>query len=408
MHRLALAACLLVPSVATADTLDLGYDAAVEARGETAGEPLLVGTLSGSAAYLRSLGRDLQLDLEANAAVARMQGAVDATGATTHAALALGPSPFPPGNGDAVRAAVFPLSFELAHDGDLRALPRLSDAPDLRRAPYAWERVTVATRFLRAEGADDGVDEETGTIEDRSTFALDAAPVRASLGVTDQDGARRVDAAYSIALLAVEQRWPLEGRAEILAVEERVSQLSDGRTVTTDVAYFLRFLFPLSTGTTYEIAWGTMFGTDDSAREPVRDHRAGAGQFASFGIGAEDERRGGGVQLYRRTPYVSLDGRAMIDERGWIEGWFTARDIRWRGRAFLAHARRATPGAGPGTWTGGVEVSADRQVGPFDVGVRAEAGRSFYAALDGADPSAAFTARGGVTVRRAASRRWFY
>ena len=57
-------------------------------------------------------------------------------------------------------------------------------------------------------------------------------------------------------------------------------------------------------------------------------------------------------------------------------------------------------------WTGGVEVGGSRPVGGLDVDVTFEAGRSYYAALDGAAATAGFGARAQLTLHHGRHAQW--
>jgi hypothetical protein len=114
-----------------------------------------------------------------------------------------------------------------------------------------------------------------------------------------------------------------------------------------------------------------------------------------------------GVQ-YKHDLYLAMTGEPATEDRAFVEGWWRPHVTRLSARVFAARTARHRELSDAIEWTGGVELDARRDVGPFDLGVRGEVGQTFYAVLDGAAPTASFGARGALTVRRAAGRRWFY
>jgi hypothetical protein len=142
-------------------------------------------------------------------------------------------------------------------------------------------------------------------------------------------------------------------------------------------------------------------------RPRVVDHRVR--HIGSFGwYWPADGRPWGVGAQWDREPYIAMNGEPMLDDRFALDGHWIADETALHGKAFLARTRRLADGDADGVWTGGVELDARRDVGPVDVGIRAEVGQTFYAVLDGAAPTASFGARGALTLRRAAGHRWFY
>jgi hypothetical protein len=384
MRTIVIAVAVLLPGVAEAEdhVIDLSYDASVTATAGP-GDGLLLAAVGGEAVDTITLG-GYQLRVAVAAAVHHLDGAVTATGATTRAQIEAGP---------------WPLSFELGHEGDLAALPRLSDRLDLRRAPYRWQRFTAATRAVRHEVQRLDGDELHAEIDDY-------VPVQAAIDVTEQDGAQRIEATASVGLAAFELTSPFGMTAELPLLESKVSRVRGGPTISTITAWLFRLSSTVPSGVTYSFSWGYVLDIDEQGtRERVIDHHQ-LRQVGSAGAGYGTDRVGGGLQVLRREVYLALDGHAMLEDKAWLELWFHAADIRWYGKAFLARTRRIE-GAWQ-DWTGGVEVDASRDVGIFNVGVAGEAGQSFYGPLDGAEPSAGFAARGSLTVRRSAGRRWVF
>jgi len=414
MSRLAFLVLLLAPAVAHADVsheIELGYEASVTGSADGAGSGLAIASIGGLAGYVMGIGEDYTIAVDASVVARRIEGAVRASTLSTRAGLAFGPAALPPANQDGGRYVWFPLSAEVEHEGDLAALPRLSDRPDVARAPYLWQEVAGATRLLRVEFADDGVDEDVPAEyqqpEDRSTGAFDVLPVRSSLAVTEQGGTR-LDAASSLSMIGGLFRFPYQGNLDVFGVEQRLTRRPDGGTSTVDVAWMVRAeMVNPATGSAYQMGWGIVLDSSGtrSPRPRVVDHRPR--HIGGFGLFTPRLASGVGVQ-YRREPYLAMDGEPALDDRFWVEGWWHVEKATLSGKGFVARTQRLHDGDAAGVWTGGVELDARRDVGPFDLGVRAEVGQTFYAVLDGAAPTASFGARGALTVRRAAGHRWFY
>jgi hypothetical protein len=392
------AAAVVMPRAAAAEehVVDLAYDASLAS---SVGDARLVDAAVGGEAADTISFAGYEVEISAAADVHHLEGAVRATGAATRAALAVGPAPLALGDGELARTVWSPLSFELGHEGDLAALPRLSARLDVRRAPYRWQRFTAATRAVRVQVQRREDDELHAEVDD-------IVPIDVALDLTEQDGAQRIDATASVGLAAFELQSPFLLRAELPLLESKVSRVRGGPAISTLTAWLFRVSAPVPTGLTYSFSWGYVLDVDDQGvRERVIDHHQ-LRQVGSAGLGYGTDELGGGLQILRREAYLALDGRAMLEDTAWLELWFHAGDIRWYGKAFLARTRRIE-GAWQ-DWTGGVELDASRDVGLVNVGVAGEAGQSFYGPLDGAAPSPGFAARGSLTVRRAAGRRWAF
>ena len=114
--------------------LTLTHVAWVRAAGAPAGDVTIDAAAGLGLTYGATLGGHghdgYQLAASVGAAAHHVAGAIDASGASTHAELRLGPARV--ADGDPANARVnlvtFPLTFELAHDGELAALPRLGAA----------------------------------------------------------------------------------------------------------------------------------------------------------------------------------------------------------------------------------------------------------------------------------------
>jgi hypothetical protein len=407
--------CLLSTQVAHADQHAEGrYEASIAGAADSTGAGMAVASLGGAGTYVASVddgdGEPAYLiSIDVAVTARRLTGVVDASTLSTRASLAFGPAPLPVSNQDRGRAVSFPLSAELEHEGDLAALPRLSDRPDVRRAPYLRQRLALATRGLRAEYAEDGLPEEglAGQPSDRETGALDLLAARASIAVTEQDG-RRVDGVASVGLFGVVLRHPEHVVGEILALERHVGRSSAGHVSTVDTVWILRaHAVNPRTGSGYSMSWGIVFGSrgDQAPRPQVRDHRER--HIGSVGSVTDTSRPHGVGAQYRRDAYITMAGEPGLDDRAWVEAWGDVGATRLVGRAWAAWTRRLTEVDPSGERSGGIEVGATRRYRRLDVGVRTEVGRSFYAALDGMDPTLpGLVARGTLTVAHASARRW--
>jgi hypothetical protein len=265
---------------------------------------------------------------------------------------------------------------------------------------------------MRMEYAEDGVDERLGPdapIADREAGALDLLAVRADVEWTGQDGTR-VDAGATVGLFGVEARFPVAMAGDVLAIEARATELPDGEVASTHTFWIVRAegANP-ATGSGFTIAWGVVVGQDTPVGRPREvDHRTEA-HVGGLGWFSDPARPHGWGAQYVRAPYVTMAGEPAVEDRAFVEGWTDVGVTRLVGRAFVAHtSRQQADGEVRGDWTGGVELDARRDVGPFAVGVHAEGGHSFYAALDGGAPAAGVGARAALTVQRASGRRWFY
>ncbi len=392
----------------------LRYATSVTTAADTGGAAVVRATIGGEAAYQAAFGREQHeylIDADVAASASRLEGTVRASGVATRARLAIGPAPLPASNRDAANMVPFPFSFELEHTGDLAALPSLADRADVLRAPYLRQRVALATRALRVEYSEDGIDQEHGgePTLDREVGALDLFAVRGDVEVTGQGGTR-VDAGVTVGLFGVVVRFPAELTGDIVALEARATELPDGQHATTSTFWIVRAdTTNDATGARYTLAWGIVVGQDTPVGRARRiDHRTDThvGGIGFFG----DPRRGHGLGAqYLRAPYVTMAGEPAIEDRLFVEAWQDVRTTRLVGRVFVAHTgRRLASGEDASDWTGGVELDARRDVGPFAVGAHAEGGHSFYAALDGGAPTAALGARAALTIQRASGRRWFY
>lgn len=426
--RLVLAACLLTPTAALADApketwleddVDLtkvehetaaSYDVSVTAASDSAGTSFFLASLGGDASYTASFGRErseYEITIEAAASVSRMEGTVDATGASTHLHLGLGPAAVPLGNQDRAHAAPFPLTFELDHDGELAALPGLAHRPDVKRAPYLSQRFAFATRAYMMELSEDGEDEERPDAPplDRDSSALELFPFHGELDVTGQDGTR-LDATMGGGLLSARSHiYPMT--LDAIYAEHHAVQLDDGRYGTTDILWMVRGdIENASTGTAYEVSWGLVLDQrTEAARAKQLDHRDPWQHVGAIGFASDMDLNVGGGAQWKHDVYVTMDGQPAIEDRFFVEGWWQPHLTQLSGKLFAARTKRGVDDAAVVEWTGGVELDARRDVGLLAVGLHAEGGQSYYATLDGNAPVApSFGARAALTVSR--SKRW--
>ncbi len=340
-------------------------------------------------------------------------------GLDTRADLSMGPGR----HTDASRAVIgwALTSWELGYRGDLAARPRFADRADLARDLFDRVTLTGATRMFRVETADECDDDdprEHCQRPNRTTapvsFALDIGVFEGAVSTTSQDtGADRTEVQGGFAFLRASVRdersvLPYGGVLDLLRVDLTRSEI--GAVVgAVDAVWPLRIEAEHpTTGTRYLIGWGEVIGfevTDEAGTSRTVSERA----LGAIGFAAGDTSRGLGAGWWR-APYLTMAAEPMLEDRLLAEAWSPLGRYAVRGRAFAARTEALEP---PGdqaavVWTGGVELGAQRALGgmTFDLGV--EAGRTFYAAIDGAAPAAGFTARTQLTVTRAGerSRTW--
>lgn len=293
-----------------------------------------------------------------------------------------------------------PTSWELAYAGDLRRRPALSDRADVARDVFDRFAVTAATRGFRVETADVCRPDDTrqhcrdgrGSTTPES-LTLDLAAFDGELALVDQ-AARRVEQRFSGALLRVLVRQSattatsLHGQLDLLRLDVAASQVGDVTAEVTTVWPIRLDTTNPDTGTRYVIGYGfTSVRVDTPTRPRVRDHRERAvgGVGATFGPGP----RGVGVG-WVRSAYLTMAAEPVLDDRLTAEGWVLLRGHALRARGFASRLERLEPAMGqaPVVWTAGAELGARRALGGFDVDATVEAGRSYYAVLDGSAPGA--------------------
>jgi hypothetical protein len=402
--------------------LDVSYVTGVRAVAAT-GQSSLVDTSVGlDLAYTAQLGPDerpeYQLGASIGATAHRIQGAsVDTSGVATRAGVRLGPAPLVLADtASRFNAVWFPMAFEIAHDGDLAQLPRLSSRPDLKRAAYGRERVYATTQLVRIESGGDSVPASQpmgpgGRVPRSSAF--DVLALEGAFDATMQDGTRMETMVGGYLLRAVGR--VKEGlRLDLLGYEHRATKLADGASTHMGTFWVVRadYVNP-STGTHYFFGWGEVVSTPnletfnrllEAHDGPENDDKEEALSVGGLGFWVDRPWGTVGVQ-YRRDPFITIAGQAAIEDRGFIEATHHG-VIRYTGRAFLARTLRLSGDELLEDYTAGVELDATKTLGGFDFAVRAELGRTFYAAVDNAAPEVGFAANASLSISRSGSTRW--
>lgn len=388
----------------------------VAATGATGGDLTVDAAAGVGATYVATFGRGgapaYQVAASLGAMVRRLSGAVDATGAGTHAELRLGPALVADGDAQNRRSNTVsvPLTFELSHDGELAALPRLSARPDVARARYGWQHVGVATRALRVE-MEGGVTHGTRAVGPGARapipMTFDLLAFHADLDLTRQDDGQRVDGALGGALLEVAAHGALSNfHVVFLELDHRRVTLPDDQSATVDTVWMLRAdLTSPRTGGRYHLGWGAI--VDIPGRTALeRDLDIDDGQLDVGSLGWWHDRAWGGVGWqYQRAPYITMAAQPAIEDRWSLEA-YRAGAIDVRAQAYVARTRRWIADAWQRDTSGGVALDAHRRIADLDVTLATELGRSFYGALDGGAPLLGFAGQATLTIRAATDHTW--
>lgn len=397
-------------------TLTLIHVAEVTASGATAGDVTVDAATGLGATYVASFGRgghpEYQVAASVGAMVHRLAGAVDATGASTHGELRLGPAIVADGDAQNRRANTVsvPLTMELTHDGELAALPRLSARPDVARARYAWQHLGVATRVLRVE-VEGSISHGTRQVGPGARIpvpmAVDLLTFHADLDLTRQDDGRRVEGALGGALLelATHGAWSNLHLA-FLDFDHRDVTLPDEQRAAVDTVWVLRVdLTSPRTGARYRLGWGAIVNIPGRT-ELERELDIDDGELDVGSVGWWHERAWGGVGWqYQRSPYVTMAAQPAVEDRWSLEA-YRAGVVDVRAQAYVARTRRWIDDAWQRDTSGGVALDAHRRLGDVDVTLATELGRSFYGALDGHAPILGFAGQATLTIRAAADHAW--
>lgn len=273
----------------------------VAATGATGGDFTVDAAAGVGATYVATFGRGgapaYQVAASLGAMVRRLSGAVDATGAGTHAELRLGPALVADGDAQNRRSNTVsvPLTFELSHDGELAALPRLSARPDVARARYGWQHVGVATRALRVE-MEGGVTHGTRAVGPGARapipMTFDLLAFHADLDLTRQDDGQRVDGALGGALLEVAAHGALSNfHVVFLELDHRRVTLPDDQSATVDTVWMLRAdLTSPRTGGRYHLGWGAIVDIPAAPRSSATSTSTTASSTSAASAGGTTAR----------------------------------------------------------------------------------------------------------------------
>lgn len=401
--------------------LDLSYITNVTAIAATGGASRVNTSVGLDLGYTAQFGGQDRPEYEIAASVGatahRIEGAdgVRGNGIETRAAARLGPAALfladtlPHSN-----TVWFPLSFEITHDGDLAELPRLSSRPDVLRARYGRERVTLSTQLVRIEtsGDQEKHDQPVGPgARKAESVAFDIVPMDASFEATLQNGARYQTTVGGAVLRAIGRI--AEGlRVDVLGVEYQDIRLPGGTQtdITTFWGFRADYINP-KTGTHYFAGWGGIVDIPDQElwHELTKSTDANGNETDGLqvgGLGFWVERPWGTVGAqYRREPFVTMSGDAAIEDRGFIEATMPG-PLSYTVRGFVARAEHIVDSELKSDFTMGVEVDAAKRLGGFDFGLHAEAGQTFYAAVDNMAPDeTGFAAHAALSITRSGSVR---
>ena len=351
-----------------------------------------------------------ELEVSGEVSAQHLDGDVSTTGLVTQASARLGPAQITEAVVDDGRAnfAFFPLTMELAHTGEMGALPRLGSRPELARSPFDRERLALSTRLVRVEGAGEKASTAApgATLPKKPTsWALDFITLHGDLDVAKQS-ATRVETGIGGALLGVTEHTT-QASAEVFGIEHRRIDLPMTGATNLDVLWMLRVngVNP-QTGSQYYVGWGAVIDMPD--RDELA-HRIDPenGDISIGGLGWFANRAWGGYGLqYKREPFVTMAGAVALEDRVSAEV-FVPRPLPVVARAFAARATRLVDNELRHDSTAGVQLDTSYARGGFVSRLGVELGRTFYTALDDTMPqSTGFAASAGLTVQHSGKRTW--
>lgn len=396
-------------------TLGLGYSVGATGIAQTGIGRAASGFAALDLSYGLQFGSDpdqpsYEVEAHGGVAVQQSAGDVTATGLVTRAGLRLGPAQIAPSLLDEGRGnlAFFPLTMELAHVGELGARPRFAARPELARGRYGRERLELATRIVRVEGAGEKPQETgAGTIQPKapSSWNIDVIPLHAGADITMQD-TTRIETTVGGALMGVGLHT-MGMHADLLAIEHRRIDHAMVGVKNLDTVWMLKLdgVDPV-TGTQYYMGWGELVVSEDLV-ELARWVDPEEGTLSIGGVGWFSRRSWGGFGLqYKREPYVSMQGDVGLEDRVFGE-LSVPRALNLVARTFAARATRVVAGEVQYDSTAGFELDASYARGGFITKVGVEVGRTFYTALDNALPgSAGFAAAVELTLQHTGGRTW--
>lgn len=346
------------------------------------------------ASYALGFGNDIpaySIEVAGGVTGSRLDGGgVHAWGAGTRLSFSAGPATPPIDEKYADREATAPLPIEIEHEGELAALPGLDAPADVARAAYTSEHVEARTSMMKVVF----VDRLNNGVGPLQPIAIDLCAFHGELDATMQDTTRL---ATGWGFTFMQFGIGANAKMELLAAD-------DHSVSTGDRSYEWLEVWPLrvdlrapEAGTNVVLGYGDVTGFAwPDAHGGKRD-----GQLFAVGIGDLAARSIG----WKRTPYIAMSGLPAVEDRLYAED-IVGGPYHLAARVFAARTDRATaPASDVVEWTAGVEGDGASRVGPFDVGLRAELGRSYYASLDDAAPSPGFGARAALTVSRVVKRR---
>lgn len=366
-------------------------------------------------AYALQFGGDedqpsYELELSGEVSAQHLDGDVSTTGLVTQASARLGPAQVTEAVVDDGRAnfAFFPLTMELAHTGEMGALPRLGARPELARSPFDRERVALSTRLVRVEGAGEKASTEApgATLPKKPTsWGFDFITLHADVDVAKQS-ATRLETGIGGALLGVTEHTT-HAQLDVFGIEHRRIDLPMTGATNLDTLWMLRLAaVNPQTGTQYYMGWGAVIDMPDRdalARRLDPEN----GDISIGGIGWFTQRGWGGWGAqYKREPFVTIEGNVALEDR--VSGEvFVPRPLPVVARAFWARATRLVDNELRRDSTAGVQLDASYTRGGFVSRLGVELGRTFYTALDDTMPqSTGFAASAGLTVQHSGRRTW--
>ena len=362
-------------------------------------------------AYALQFGSDpdeptYEIGVFGGVAAQRFAGAIEATGLVTRAGLHLGPARV----GARVveehgNIAVFPMTLELAHTGELAARPRISDRPQLARSLYGRERLELATRVVRVESAGSKAGSEDELAGKSSSWAIDALSIHGGVDLAMQDATRIEVAAGGALLGAVDHSSG--SKLDLFGLEYR--RISNSRMAATDL--FTLWMLKVegvnpATGSTYTMGWGEVVLPEELAMHANKlDVDGKTPTIGGFGW-YTNRRWGGWGAQYKREAFITMTGEIAIEDRVNGEVYFPA---LWNlaARPFVARTQRLVAGELVADVTAGVELGASYARDGWSAKAALELGRTYYTVLDGAMPDTpGFVTSFGLTMQHAGARAW--
>lgn len=375
-----------------------------------------VGTVFGSLelGYGLQFGGDEQpsyeIEVSGGVTAQRLAGDVSATGLVTELSGRLGPAQMAASLVDEGlgNIAWFPLSMEVAHTGEVSARPRMAARPEVARALYDRERVSISTRLVRVEGAGEkATDTAPGLTKPKkpTSWGIDAITLHSEVDVAMQNGTRVQTSVGGYMMSVVEHVSNMS--IDIFGIEHQRIDLPMGEPTDLDVLWMMRVngINP-QTGAQYYVGWGEAIDMPDRDSLAAKiDPEQGSITIGGAGWYAQREWGGWGMQ-YKREPFVSMTGAAALEDRVSVEV-FVPKLLNLVVSAFGARTTRLVNDELAHANTGGIAVDASYTRKGFTSKIGMEVGRTFYSALDGALPdTAAFGASFGLSIQHAGSRTW--